>query len=75
MEVVELLVCFRADSADWASFAVDVWTFWFFSVELRMEDVIGVGVIPGCALAQNSPTLEFGCYWDWFDVVVPASFI
>ena len=75
VEVVDLLVCFRADSADWASLAVDVWTSWFFSVDLRMEDVICVGVIPGCALAQNSPTLEFGCYWDCFDVVVPTSFI
>ena len=57
------------------SFAVDVWTSWFFPVDLRMEDVICVGVIPGCALAKNSPTLEFWCHWNWIDVVVPASFI
>ena len=47
----------------------------FFGVGLRMEDVVCIGVVPVCALAQNSPTLVFGGGWVCFDVIVHFSLV
>ena len=40
-----------ADSALWVVFVADLEAFWFNCIAVRVEDVVGVGVLPICSLA------------------------